>query len=125
MRARAGLSALMAFVAVVVGPVATASAAPYDDCKGLRMVCVFQDPNHGGMVVWTAVEDGTYNTSYRTRTLGTNVVNFTSSWVRVKQYKGSQVCQVSPGGDITLGRPINDNIGQIVIGNWSESTRSC
>jgi hypothetical protein len=104
---------------------APAAAAPIDDCRGLRLVCVFQDPNHGGDTAWTGVEEGTYKANYRTRTTGTNVVNSTGLFVLVQQNGGNQACHVAPGGDIDLPSGINDNIGQITITNWNGNLPHC
>ncbi|WP_156213293.1 hypothetical protein [Lentzea aerocolonigenes] len=125
MRARIAFGALAAVIGVVAGPAATASAAPVDDCKGLRLVCIFENPNHGGAVVWTGVENGTYGAPYRTRTRGSNVLNSSSSWVRLKQAKGTRACQMSPGRDVDLPGWINDNIGQIVIGGHASGVPNC
>jgi hypothetical protein len=125
MRTRIALGALAAVVGVIAGPVGTASAAPIDDCRGLRLVCIFESFNHGGQVVWTAVEDGTYTAPYRTRTTGSNVVNSTSSWVRLKQHRGNRTCQIRPGGDRDLPGWIDNNIGQIVVGEWRSGVANC
>lgn len=116
MRARIALSVLAAVAGVMTSAI-PASAAPYDDCRGLRLACIFADPNHGGVVVWTGVEPGSYNAPYRTRTTGTNVVNFTSDRVLIRAYSGGAGCYLPPGADVNLGGGLNDNIGRIVIGD--------
>lgn len=124
MRARVGLTVLAA-VAGIVASAVPASAAPYDDCRGLRMACVFADPNHGGAVVWTGIEWGSYNAPYRTRTTGSNVVNFTGDRVQIRAHSGGAGCYLPPGADVNLGRGLNDNIGRIVIGSDTGGLPRC
>ncbi|NGY64209.1 hypothetical protein G7043_35385 [Lentzea sp. NEAU-D13] len=124
MRARIGLTVLAA-VAGIVASAAPASAAPIDDCRGLRLVCIFADPNHGGAVVWTGIEWGSYNAPYRTRTTGTNVVNSTGDRVQIRSYTGGRGCYVPNGWDINLPSGINDNIGRIVIGSDTGGLPRC
>jgi hypothetical protein len=121
MRTKFVLGALAAVAGVVAGPVSPASAAPIDDCRGLRLVCVFEHPNHGGDAVWTGVEDGTYNTQYRTRTTASHVVNATTDrYVIVRSANGWGQCKVWPRSEVNLPGHINDNLGQIVIGGWTD-----
>ncbi|MFD8500371.1 hypothetical protein [Amycolatopsis sp. NPDC059657] len=125
MSKRVGLGVLVALLGVVFGPVTTASAAPIDDCRGLRLVCIFENPNHGGAVVWTAAENGSYQAPYRTRTRGSNLINSGSSWVRLTQASGGRSCQIGPGRDVDLPGYVNDNIGRIVVGSWTSRVTNC
>jgi hypothetical protein len=124
MRARIGLTVLAA-VAGIIASAVPASAAPYDDCRGLRLVCIFANPNHGGDVVWTGIEQGSYNAPYRTRTTGTNVVNFTSDRVQIRAHSGGGGCYVPNGWDVNLPRGLNDNIGRIVISSDTGGLPRC
>jgi hypothetical protein len=115
------LGALAALAGVVAGPVLPASAAPIDDCRGLRLVCVLEHPNHGGDAVWVGAEDGTYNTQYRTRTTASNVVNATTNrYVIVRAANGWGECKVWPNSEVNLPGHLDNNVGQIVIGGWSD-----
>ncbi|WP_105972490.1 hypothetical protein [Streptomyces geranii] len=121
-------TALAGFIAVagLVGlAAAPASAAPYDDCKGLRLVCVFEHPGHGGQAVWTAAEDGTYRINYRTRTTGSSITNFTGRFIHVKPYGGGQACYVGIGREADLRAPVNDNIGEIIVTSWNGGFPAC
>jgi poly(3-hydroxybutyrate) depolymerase len=120
MRNKIVFGALAAVAGLVAGPVAPASAAPIDDCRGLRLVCVFEHPNHGGQATWTEVNDGTYNTQYRTRTTASNVVNSTNRYVILRAYDGWGQCQVWPNSEVNFPGYLDNNLGQIVIGNWSD-----
>ncbi|SDP22628.1 hypothetical protein SAMN04487981_118119 [Streptomyces sp. cf386] len=120
--ALAGFTAAAGLIGLTAVP---ASAAPYDDCRGLQLVCVFEHPDHGGLAVWTGAEDGTYRINYRTRTTGSNVVNSSSSFAHIKAYSGGKSCYVYPGREANLPGGINDNIGQIVITNWNGGLPAC
>ena len=114
MRARIGLTVLVAAAGLIASAV-PASAAPIDDCRGLRLVCIFADFNHGGAVVWSGIEQGSYNAPYRTRTTGSSVVNSTGDRVQIRPAGGSGGCYVPNGWEINLPRGLNDNVGRITI----------
>jgi hypothetical protein len=125
MRVRTALAGFATAAGLLGLAAAPASAAPYDDCKGLQLVCVFEHPDHGGRAVWTAAEDGTYQINYRTRTTGSNIVNATDRFVHVKPYNGGQACHIYPGREVNLRGPVNDNIGQIVVTGWNGGFPHC
>lgn len=126
MRARIALTALAAAVGAIVVPAVPASAAPIDDCRGLRMVCIFADGNLRGTVVWTGVESGSYNAPYRTRTTGSSVLNASGMTVQLRAYSGGGGCYIPESTERHgLPRKVDNNIGKITLGSGSGGLPRC